>query len=840
MNTFYAVINDVGKITYGKGNWKRIPILIRDEHNNNDSIKSDEEKLILKDTFISGNFPSFINRDFIEKERQKDISNRTLLKIKGKFNNQFKSFDLFDIIKSISSYEIVNNRTDAWKACFLKAALLDKQTVQKLVYDKESLSKLLNGVKYKRISHLVDLSGMSRKRAKITIEDIDSRKERYAEIADSQESRLLLINEMNNKGIKYRLSDTFIDQILELDNDTKERFLIALEDNIYMAFKKTGFSIDINELDKIYLQDKNHSLSDKTRSEFLIIEYIKEYIKEKNVTYMPFDILKHMILNDPSLLKMSPSLRSKVKKSLQKAVSDLTKNNEIHLIKNKKTGEINVLLDEEYRFEQNLIKEIKILSSSKDFKEIPKDKIEEGIKASEKEQGFEFSKEQKKVIEDVINNKISTINGFAGTGKSTILRAVDSIFASEYNKKSIIQCAFTGRAADSLKKSSGMDAKTAHSYLRIIGGDDELDKLHKYYANIKEYDKNDVFFNNLKKRLSKQTFVPEEGKGMIIVDEYPTLDISIFACLLHIATVMNYRLILIGDSEQLPAIRISSDEIINPNNDIIHHELTKVERQDDDSMIYHDSLEIREGKIPELFKTKLKENDLTYHKDTSNLVKDIVYKYVSAAKDSGLKNTIILSPLNNDVKMINTEIHNRITKFKDPKEGFKIGKLGEEITVYPGEYVVNTVNQYNKVDITNDEGTNKGSLYNGNVGMVLSVKSDSSGKYMIVDFEGIGKARFSENDFIHKNLELAYAITIHRSQGSTIKNVIVAIRKDNKMSENIFNKQLLYTAMTRASDKMDVYINDDTMKYCIDHTIKSHKKTIIELLLDKDNYKEIK
>lgn len=831
---FFAKIHE-GKNMLKNNGWKRLDFKVTNEIGDPEYLSINES--LQRFIYVSGVFPSWITKDFIDSELSKDEESRTVFQINGEYNEKFRSIDLKSIHQEISYQEIVR-KSPEWKAIFFKEALLDKETIKNLISDNSILTNILFGTKYDRAMTLHKECEMNLERARLAITDIDENKNKYAEVANGQEKTVVFNEKLSKAGLKYHLPQKVAEEVIKTfpDDKTQKEFIGSMKKNLYDALSNLDSVESQKMIDKIYFQDKNHKATDKVRVRYMILRFIKEYEEINNLRYMPFDQLKYRIDHNDSLLDFPQGLRPSIKKALKIAVSDLSDDNQIKIIQDIKKEKLYVLLQDEYLFDRNLIEEIEELSKTK-INKLSKTEIDKGIKESEKAQGFKFSDEQKEVISDVLNSPISTINGFAGTGKSTILRAIDTIFGNKYGEDSIIQCAFTGRAADSLYKSSGHEAKTAHSSL-LIQGDDELDKFFKRYSNILPTEEGyDLFLDDLLDRLNKSIgHLPEKGEGMIVIDEYPTLDIAIFCCLLHVAFHMKYRLVLIGDSEQLPAIRLSSDEIINDHPSINHHELKTVKRQDDSSMIYHDSLEVRKGKIPELFNDGLHKNDLTYHKE-GKAINDIVKNYVLDAKEHGIKDTVILSPFNEDVHRLNQQIHERLTKQHKNQEGFMIGPKDDQTEVFAGEYIINTKNQYSKVPLKDDP--KKISLYNGNIGMISRIERINNTKTMYVNFKGFGTVVFNEKDQLHQFLELAYAITIHRSQGSTIKNVIVAIQ-NHPQKQQILSKQLLYTAMTRASDKMDMYIDDETMKTCINHTVNDHKKTLINLLIDKDNYRILK
>ena len=650
--------------------------------------------------------------------------------------------------------------------------------------------------------------------------------------------------------------------------EATKQLLKLISDNIFSLTKIKG--IGFHKVDDIYLSNENNSLFDTNRIQAKINYEYNKFCDNNNRDFIYASNLSSLMTE----AKLSKEENSRLLTKYKQVLKDMCTDNKYALLL-PKNGQMRLIAHDKLQFEKNLFTELKMLSEIKDPSYEVKDEfIEQGISEAEAEQGFKFTDEQRSVIEDVLKHNVSTINGFAGTGKSSILRAIDKIIKLNYedDESYVIQCAFTGRAANSLSKSSGFLAKTAHATLRIMG-DDDLNEMVELYSKdnlIKateeskkpmteedlfvqsDSDDYDPFDENNQKNLldildakinASLGGVLVPGKT-IIIDEYATLNVHIFALLLHLAVNHHLRMILIGDSGQLPAIEVSTDKIINDSQFVAHHNLSQVKRQDDESEIFKDSLIIRHGQIPDHFyakkdNPKLKEHDLKYHiydlRKGATFTKDaedIFFKYLNSGVN--VNDIVILTATNRLNAKLNTDIHKRISKDKisSGADSFRIGnqELGI-VNVYEGELIINNKNQYDKV-VRIGGRENTMSIYNGSIGKVIKIYHSRADKKlkMRVDFGLLGVAEFSEGDPFSSNLALSYAITIHKSQGSTIKHVIPLLINTDQSAVRLNSKQLLYTAITRASDTCDVIISEEVFKETIRKNAQQVKDSCYDLL----------
>lgn len=773
------------------------------------------------------------------------------------------------------NYSLILNRSLLFKSTFLREIHFPQAVIDNLEENKiNSLIKELFDDKDKFINDIIQLKGIgSVVAANIykTFSTADINK-LYDDVID-RTNTLKLINSIEKLDLGYSVpygTAKVLMNYCKSKSDPKAeviQLLLLIKNNIFDLTKIKG--IGFHKVDDIYLSNENNSLFDTNRIKAKINYEYNKFCDENNRDFIYAPKLSELMKE----AKLSKEENSKLITKYKQILKDMCANNKYALLL-PKNGQMRLISHEKLQFEKNLFTELKMLSEIEDSSYEVKDKfIKQGIEEAEAEQGFKFTDEQRNVIEDVLKHNVSTINGFAGTGKSSILRAIDKIIKLNYedDESYVIQCAFTGRAANSLSKSSGFLAKTAHATLRIMGDDDLNDMVELYSQDNlidtevnkknKEYTAEDLFgdkkcnddpFKNNKKNLldildskinASLGGVISPGKT-IIIDEYATLNVHIFALLLHLAVNHHLRMILIGDSGQLPAIEVSTDKIINDSKFVSHHNLSQVKRQGDESEIFKDSLIIRHGQIPDHFYAKkdnpnLEEKDLKYHiydlRKGATFVKDaedIFFNYLNNGVN--VNDIVILTATNKLNAKLNTDIHKRISKDKidSNAKSFKIGnkELGL-VDVYEGELIINSKNQYDKI-VKIGGAENTMSIYNGSIGKVTKIyrsKVDKKLK-MQVDFGLLGVAEFSENDPYSKCLALSYAITIHKSQGSTIKHVIPLLINTDQSAIRLNSKQLLYTAITRASDTCDVIISEEVFKETIRKNAQQVKDSCYDLL----------
>ncbi len=393
------------------------------------------------------------------------------------------------------------------------------------------------------------------------------------------------------------------------------------------------------------------------------------------------------------------------------------------------------------------------------------------IEKTEMKIGIVYEDKQREALFEALNNGVFILTGGPGTGKTTVIKALISIFSSLGMKTALT--APTGRAAKRMSEATSEKACTVHRLLeteRNPGG------------------KRDRFARNERNQLDE---------NVIIVDEVSMMDLSLMTALLK-AVRPGAHLILIGDSNQLPSVGAG-----NVLSDLIGSEkirtvcLSKIFRQANESLIITNAHRINRGEPPILNVT---DNDFFFvrrenESDIPSTVAALVTERLPRAYGDGIKNKIqVITPSKKGTAGI--EALNRILQERmNPAAKFKKEKTSRGIVLREGDKVMQTVNDYEVEWERADEiGTG---VFNGDIGTVDCI--DTAGGCLYVRFDD----RLARYGFdIIDELDLAYAITVHKSQGSEYPVVIIPMYSCAPM---LLTRNLLYTAVTRAK-KMVVLV----------------------------------
>lgn len=396
------------------------------------------------------------------------------------------------------------------------------------------------------------------------------------------------------------------------------------------------------------------------------------------------------------------------------------------------------------------------------------------IESIEKEIGIEYNEEQKRAIKSCLVNKLTIVTGGPGTGKTTVTLGI--IKALSKHNMNIIGGAPTGKAAKRMAEVTGLDAKTIHRLL--------------------QYNPNDGF------RVNGENPFYED---VIIIDEMSMVNITLMHYLCD-AIPENMKVVLIGDVDQLPCIgagNVLKDIIEIPNSPVVR--LNEIFRQAQDSCIIRNAHLINKGKNFEI--TNAKGDDFFFiQEDSAEGIATTVYNLIMERlpKSYGIKPTDIqlLTPMriNNLGSIIfNNGLQERINhNFQGIKHGDYVFKKDD--------IVMQIKNNYDK------------EIFNGDTGVVKYVDIDN--KTLTVDFDG------QEIDYDSHDLDelmLAYACTIHKSQGSEYPIVVIPIHGNQRV---MLQRNLIYTAITRAK-KLCVIVGDiNAFGYAIrnNETIKRRTK----------------
>lgn len=420
-----------------------------------------------------------------------------------------------------------------------------------------------------------------------------------------------------------------------------------------------------------------------------------------------------------------------------------------------------------YEMEKKVAEELlRIKNGSSDVELQDVDKV---IGDIEKEQGWSYSTEQRDAIDTMLKENVVILRGPGGVGKTTTLNAVIKVL--RHNNISVATCALAGKAAENLTQVTGLRGQTIHRLLGI-GSPFELKDQGL------EYD-------------------------VVILDELSMVNISLFSELVRTIPT-GAKLIMVGDSAQLDSIGIGvmRDAIASGTISVIT--LNKIHRQAQESAIITHSLAFRAGNLPDGLSVKAKwhmmgkRRDLGYvfEDDEKNLLGDACKIFKYALKQYDVKDIQIVSQTTRNCLMLNKAAQQIANPQKDQDYYVVYEGKEYEYTLRVGDKVINTRNNYRTPDA--DRSSAFLPIFNGNTGTIESIDLEKGNKgeeslRMIVNFDGIGRVVIDSGTVT--NIQLGYAITVHKSQGSTIPCVIVALPFQYVLN----TRELLYTAITRAS-----------------------------------------
>ncbi len=374
-----------------------------------------------------------------------------------------------------------------------------------------------------------------------------------------------------------------------------------------------------------------------------------------------------------------------------------------------------------------------------------------------------FAPQQKKALYLSLDSGVMVLTGGPGTGKTTVIKALISIFNNVGLK--VVLSAPTGRAAKRMSEATGHEAKTVHRMLEMdrgIGGENK-------------------FFRNAKNPLDE---------NVIIIDEASMLDLFLTEALMR-AIRRGSRLILIGDSDQLPSVGAG-----NVLYDIIASEristvkLTHIFRQSEKSLIITNAHRINEGKAPVLNVT---DNDFFFvrrerESEIPQTIADLIVSRLPKTYGERIKEGIqVITPSkkgSGGVETLNLALQERM----NPRKELKKEKNAHGVIFREGDRVMQVTNNY-EIE-WEKSGIGGVGLFNGDIGIIVRI--DKNREIIKINFEDrIVNYPFDQLD----DLELAYAITVHKSQGSEYPVVIIPMYSCPPM---LMSRNLLYTAVTRA------------------------------------------
>lgn len=431
-------------------------------------------------------------------------------------------------------------------------------------------------------------------------------------------------------------------------------------------------------------------------------------------------------------------------------------------------------------------------------KNLGEDNVLSLISMVERESNMEYAVLQKRAICQAASNGVFILTGGPGTGKTTVVRAIIRVFDAMGLR--IALAAPTGRAAKRMSQSAGEEAKTVHRLLEMeYGAEDKL----RFRKNENDQLEDDV----------------------IIIDEASMLDLMLTDALLK-AIKPGARLILIGDVNQLPPVGAGHvfDDIIKSDR-FATVELTHIFRQAQESLIVTNAHAVNHGEYMNLesksgdFFFLPRQEDAQTAATIAELCKKRLPKSYGLTVFDGIQ--VITPSRKGDAgtEMLNSALQSVI----NPPTRGKAEKKVRDFTLREGDKVMQIKNNY---DIEwNKNGTQGFGIFNGDIGVIKKI--DLSEELITVDFED----KICEYDYtMLDELELAYAITVHKSQGSEYPIVIMPLYR---YTPKLLTRNLLYTAITRAQSIVILVGNGEVAKAMVDNNRQTKRYTGLRYALEK-------
>lgn len=421
-----------------------------------------------------------------------------------------------------------------------------------------------------------------------------------------------------------------------------------------------------------------------------------------------------------------------------------------------------IMLKSSYRTEKNIAK--RLLRLQKEASEF-RVNIDFEVQRFEKEAGFELHPNQKEAVRAAIENGVHIVTGGPGTGKTTIVKCILRLLKNMGQRVAL--CAPTGRAAKRLSQATGEEAKTIHRLL-------ELD------------------WKNGEGRFSYNETV-KLPLDAVIVDEVSMVDEYVFSALLA-ALEKGARLVLVGDKDQLASVGAGNvlGDLIRCGRFPVSY-LTQIYRQSEKSKIVPNAHKINRGEMPDLDN---RSDDFFFEeRETSEAICQSVLALVTKRLPKYLgieaKDIQVLCPMKRSLAgtvNLNRELQRLINPPAPQKKELKRG----DILFREGDKVMQTVNNYQQEwsQTTGNKVERGTGVFNGDIGVIESINVPIMQFTVRFDDDKVAIYQYSDID----QLSLAYAVTIHKSQGSEFDAVVIALDSNYLLQ----TRNLLYTAVTRA------------------------------------------
>ena len=466
---------------------------------------------------------------------------------------------------------------------------------------------------------------------------------------------------------------------------------------------------------------------------------------------------------------------------------------ELHIGKNitikRENDQEIVFLSIYYNSEQWIARRLVDMADHQDYQ--PDPKLESNIDEFERNNDIQLAPEQREAVRQVLANGVAVVTGGPGTGKTTTINTI--IHMLEKKELEVMLAAPTGRAAKRMSEATGREAQTIHRLLGI------------------EFIREDA---------KRQSFAKNEDDPLdtdvLIVDEMSMVDVVLMNALLK-AMVPGQQLILVGDADQLPSVgagNVLKDIISSERIKVVR--LTQVFRQAQESDIIMNAHRINQGEYP-LYNQKDKDFFMLQRAVQNEIVETLLQltteRLPKFQKCDPLMDIQVLAPMRKGVLGVN-ELNKSLQAGLNPPHPTKVEKEFRQGIYRTGDKVMQIKNNYNtpwkvynSAGIKYDEGVG---VFNGDCGRIQEINTSTEQITVVFDDQKTVEYDYGQLD----ELELAYAITIHKSQGSEYPIVVLPLHSGPPM---LLNRNLLYTAVTRAKDLVVVVGLKETVHKMVDN-----------------------
>lgn len=621
-----------------------------------------------------------------------------------------------------------------------------------------------------------------------TIRIIEEEPERLAEVKGISERKAREIaeqvegkKEMRNAMIylqKYGISTTLAAKIYKKYKDSVYR---VLEENPYrLADDIQG--VGFKTADEIALRIGIHTDSDfRIRSGifYALIQSVAD---------------GHIYLPKEELLKKAGEILEVDIEDIEKYLMDLSIEKKVVL--KEKEGQIRVYPSGYYYMELNTAKMLHDLDI---HEEIAEDMVERRLHKIEDNTGMILDEMQRKAVIESAKHGILIVTGGPGTGKTTTINAMIHYFESE--GLDITLAAPTGRAAKRMTEATGYEAQTIHRLLEVIGNPEDSEKRAGFGRNEENPLETDV----------------------IIIDEVSMVDLALMYALLCAVTI-GTRIILVGDGNQLQSVgagNVLKDMIASECFPVVR--LTKIFRQATESDIVMNAHKINRGERVVL-DNKSRDFFFLKRQDANTIISVIItllQKKMPKYVDAQPYDIQVLTPMKKG--LLGVERLNKILQqYMNPPDKKKAEKEYGEKLFREGDKVMQIKNNYQleweistKFGLVVDKGVG---VFNGDMGVITEINTYN--ETLEVEYDEKRKVTYSFQ--LLDELELAYAITIHKSQGSEYPAVIIPLLQGPRQ---LYHRNLLYTAVTRAKKCVTLVGSDSTFYEMIENTNEQNRYT---------------